>query len=128
MENAKNQNPYATLISPANQSEERVGRSNECLWLGVISAVGFAAAYLLFYWSDSLLIGPSLAAAIVIAMLLCFIAGAAGVAGFFVGVVEAIAQLASSTVFGQKETVFIGIGLSLTGPAILGFKFIQWVM
>ena len=128
MENSENQNPYAALISPANQPEERVGRSNECLWLGVISAVGFVAAYLLFYWCESLSIGPSLAAASVTAMLLCFIAGAAGVAGFFVGVIEAIAQLTSSTVFGQKETVFIGLGLSLTGPAILGFKFIQWVM
>ena len=128
MENAENQNPYAALTSPANQPEERVGRSNECLWLGIISAVGFGTAYLLFYWCESLSVGPSLAAASVIAMLLYFIAGAAGVAGFVIGGIEAIAQLASSTVFGQKETVFVGFGLSLTGPAILGFKFVQWVM
>ena len=127
MENAENQNPYATLISPANQLEKRDGRSNECLWLGVISAVGFVTAYILFYWSDSLSIGPAMAAS-VFAMVLCFTAGAAGVAGFLIGGIEAIAQLASSTVFRQKETVFIGIGLSLTGPAILSFKFFQSMM
>jgi len=129
MENVENQNPYAVLnSSPVSQTKGRgIGRSNECLWLGVISSVGFVTAYLLFYWVDSLSLATAMIAN-VFAMLLCCTAGAAGVAAFAIGCIEAIAQLASKSVFGQKETVFAGIALSLTGPIILVVQCIKWIL
>lgn len=122
MQNTDDQNPYAALKSQGTQPKnDRVGRSNECLWLGIISAGGFIVAFLLFYCFGSSNTGTSIAASM-FGMLLCVIAGGAGIAGLAVGSIEAIAQLTSSSVFGQKETVFLGIALSLTGPGILVFQ------
>ena len=129
MENVENQNPYAALSSaPANQPDDKpVGRSNECLWLGILSATGFAVAYLLFFYADNFSMGIA-ATASIFGMLLCFIAGGAGIAGFAIGGIEAIAQFSSNSIFGQKKTVFAGIALSLTGPAILIARCTYWIL
>ena len=118
MPNAEIQNPFATPKSPANQKEKNhVGQSNECLWLGIISAGGAAITYILPTCYDEFSMGAFIAGTFI--MLLYPIAGVAGVAGIAVGGIEAIAQLSSKSIFGQKKTVFIGVALSFAGLAIL---------
>ena len=118
MPNAETQNPFATPKSSANQQEKnQVGQSNECLWLGIISAGGAAITYILPLCYDEFSMGAFIA--VMFEMLLYPIAGFAGVTGIAVGGIEAIAQLRPKSIFGQKETVFIGVALSFAGLAIL---------
>ena len=118
MPNVEVQNPFATPKSPANQQEKnQVGHSNECLWLGIISIGGAAITYILPICYDEFSMGAFIA--VMFEMLLYPIAGFAGVTGIAVGGIEAIAQLRSKSIFGQKETVFIGVALSFAGLAIL---------
>ena len=113
MENVETQNPFATPKSPANQQEaNQISRSNECLWMGIISAGGTIVAYGLPYCFEEFTTGSVVVT--MFAMLLHVIAAIAGGAGIAVGGIEAIAQLCSKTIFGQKETVFIGVALSLS--------------
>ena len=123
MENVKDQNPFASPKSPANQQEKQTGRSNECLWMGIISAVGFAAGYAFPRCFEELSAGAAIAS--MVGMLTFVIAGTAAVAGVTVGGIEVIAQLSSKSVFGQKETVFIGVALSLAGPVVLMAMYIS---
>jgi len=116
MENVETQNPFATPKSLANLQEDRVGRSNECLWIGIVTITATVLAYGLPYCFDAYSMGSVYATTF--GMLLYLMAGLAGLAGICIGGIEAVAQLSSETVFRQKETVFIGIALSVIGVAV----------
>jgi len=116
MENADNQNPYAAPSSPANQQESRVSRSNECLWIGIVSVAGNALAYGLPYCFDNHTMGCVVA--FMIGCLLYPSAVIAGLAGVAIGGREALAQLFSESIYGQTETVFLGFALSIMGVVI----------
>lgn len=122
MENVETQNPFATPKSLVNpQEENKVNRSNEFLWIGIVSVCSGAVAYALPYCFEEYSMASTIAQ--FFAMLLSAIGGIAGVIGISVGGIEAFAQLCSKTVFGQKETVFIGVALSFVG--LLAIMFIS---
>jgi len=117
MPNAEIQNPFATPKSPANQQEKnQVGQSNECLWIGIVSVTGNALAYgLPIYFGDYTM---GCLVAVILASLLYPMAVIAGLAGISIGGRETIAHLSSESIYGQKETVFVGFALSIMGVAI----------
>lgn len=95
--------------------------------MGIISVGSGAVAYVLPYCFEEYSMASMVAT--FLAVLMSIVGGITGVVGSTVGGIEAIAQLYSKTVFGQKETVFIGVALSFAGVALcfadlLAFMFI----